>query len=81
MKFRKNKETIEFENYKGRKCPFINEILSACHCTDMKSVRIEEAIYYCGANYRKCDIYKGLKKTDNIISPVSGNVQRENSGL
>lgn len=81
MKFRKNKETIEFENYKGRKCPFINEILSACHCSDMRSTNIENAIYYCGANFIECPVYWKLKKDGKAPLAKSVSANRKAIGL
>lgn len=56
-----DKASTEFESHKDKECPFIHSLVSGCHCTEMKSTRIEDAIYYCGANYRKCEIYKMIK--------------------
>lgn len=65
------------KNITGHQCPFINRILTDCHCSDMRSVKIEEAIYYCGANYDKCNIYKSLKKKNNIPSLIIDSLQKE----
>lgn len=53
------------------RCPLVHCFLPACYCTEMKSTRVEEAIYYCGANYSKCAIYKKLKKANKLQFPFS----------
>ena len=45
----------------SRQCPFFNNLFPGCRGTDMRSIKIEEVIYYCGTNYGKCNIYKSLK--------------------
>lgn len=58
----KNEKLHTVKKNIGPHCPFIHSFSPGCYCTDMKSVRVEEAIYYCGGNYRKCNIYKSLTK-------------------
>ncbi len=41
-----------------RACPFIQEPYDDCLCASMLSRNIEAAIYYCGGNFKKCEIYK-----------------------
>ena len=65
------------KNISGSQCPFIHDFLKDCHCTNMKSVKVEEAIYYCGANYNKCSIYKSLKEKNNSRSLILDALQKE----
>lgn len=58
-------------------CPFINTLSPGCYCTEMKSTRVEEAIYYCGENYQKCRIYKKLKAKNNNSLLVLDLLQKE----
>jgi len=71
------KELVSFEQHRGRFCPFIHKLLTDCHCSDMRSMKVEEAIYYCGANYGKCGIYKMLKTGGKDIQFLSDSVCRE----
>lgn len=57
-------------------CPFIHTFSPSCYCTEMKSTRIEDAIYYCGGDYQKCNIYNNLK-TKNDSSLVLDLLQKE----
>lgn len=43
---------------KKKPCPFIQEPYDDCLCANMLSQNIEAAIYYCGGNFKKCEIYK-----------------------
>lgn len=52
----------------GRLCPYIGRLLSRCYCADMASIKVEEAIYYCGANYGQCKTYQDIKAKDECIS-------------
>lgn len=45
-------------NFIKRPCPFIQEPYDDCLCANMLSQNIEAAIFYCGGNFRKCEIYK-----------------------
>ena len=45
---------------KGR-CPFIGNSFPQCYCMDMNSLRIDDAIYYCGKNFTLCPIYNEKK--------------------
>lgn len=77
MKTETYKELISLEQHKGRFCPFIHKLLKDCHSSDMRSVKIEEAIYYCGANYDKCNIYKSLKEKNNSGPLILDSLQKE----
>jgi len=46
------------EEKNGKFCPLIKECLEECYCTNMSSKTIEAAIYFCGSNYTKCNIYE-----------------------
>ena len=41
-----------------KSCPFINQSFNECYCNSMSSLQAEEALYYCGKNYRECPIYE-----------------------
>jgi hypothetical protein len=43
-----------------RLCPFVNEPRKECHCYDLRSQNIMEAIVYCGGTYGNCEIYRRL---------------------
>ncbi len=38
-------------------CPFIENSLADCYCSDMKSQNIKLALNFCGGDYKKCPIY------------------------
>jgi hypothetical protein len=59
-------------NKKLKFCPFINDNYEDCYCNDLKSQNIETVIYYCGQNYRLCNIYK-------LICQKKGEEGRENN--
>ncbi len=41
-------------------CPLIGLFYKECHCTNLTSLNIRSAIYYCAKNYEECDIYRGM---------------------
>ena len=43
-------------------CPFVQNPHKDCHCVDMNSRKVNDAIYYCQKNFKKCKIYKRLLK-------------------
>jgi len=43
-------------------CPFIRKSLRCCYCHKLSSQDTEAAIYYCAANYEKCQFYLEHKK-------------------
>ncbi|WDN89363.1 hypothetical protein BuS5_02331 [Desulfosarcina sp. BuS5] len=45
-----------------RICPFIQNPHKDCHCVDMNSRKVNDVIYYCQKNFKKCKIYKRLLK-------------------
>ena len=47
---------------KQKKCPLLHLPLDDCYCSNINSLNAEAAIYYCGAHYEKCEIYKAHKK-------------------
>jgi len=52
------------QSKKGRYCPFIGDPLRECFLIDMNSQNIEQAIYYCGGNFEKCEIYRNRIRND-----------------
>ncbi len=63
-------QTNEAEKNNNRKnqkkrdsiCPFVQNSHKGCHCVDMNSRKVNDAIYYCQENFKKCEIYKRLLK-------------------
>ncbi|MBI5640504.1 MAG: hypothetical protein HZA17_08775 [Nitrospirae bacterium] len=44
-------------------CPFIMKPFDGCYCTSTSSLYTEATIFYCGGNYKQCEIYgKKLKE-------------------
>jgi len=39
-------------------CPIIEEPFPECHCSEMTSVKISDAIYYCQEHYLECPIFR-----------------------
>ncbi len=38
-------------------CPNINKPFDKCYCISTSSLHAEATIYYCGGNYKDCEIY------------------------
>ncbi len=56
-------------------CPFIGKPFESCYCASTSSLYTEATIYYCGGNFKKCEIYEkhiGSKETITENVPVSG---------
>lgn len=49
----KGKEDVEM-----KECPLIRKSYKECYCMDMNSMKIYDAIYYCGNHYKLCPIYR-----------------------
>lgn len=49
----------EIPNQPGKKilCPNINKPFEKCYCISTSSLYAEATIYYCGGNYKDCEIY------------------------
>ena len=45
------------QNRQDRLCPLISLELGGCYCHDLSSGKIEQAVHYCGGNYRECPQY------------------------
>lgn len=58
-------EMMEKEEH-GKLCPFIENPHEDCYILSMDSLKVEAAVYYCGRNYKKCDIYQRLVKEGKI---------------
>lgn len=62
---KKIKESDHNKTGKGdgemKECPLIRKAYKECYCMDMNSMKIYDAIYYCGNHYKLCPIYR--KKT------------------
>ena len=43
---------------KMKECPLIKKSYKECYCMDMNSMKIYDAIYYCGNHYKLCPIYR-----------------------
>jgi hypothetical protein len=41
----------------GALCPYIQKPFEQCYCTSTSSLYAEATIYYCGGNYKDCEIY------------------------
>ncbi len=41
-------------------CPFISNPCDECYCFRLTSSNINSLLYYCGKNFKQCDIYKRL---------------------
>ncbi len=49
-------------------CPNIDKPFDDCYCISTSSLYTEATIYYCGGNYRDCEIYaKNAEKRSNEI--------------
>ncbi|TAL22277.1 MAG: hypothetical protein EPN94_11400 [Nitrospirae bacterium] len=46
----------------SRLCPFVQNPDDDCYIVTLDSLKVEAAIYYCGENFKECDIYKKLAK-------------------
>ena len=46
-------------------CPFLKDPSDACYCTKLNSQFVEKAIYFCGNNFDKCEIFANTKNMDN----------------
>jgi hypothetical protein len=56
-----------------RRCPLVQNPLKDCFCFEMDSLKTEHAIYYCGGNFAKCEVYKGwLRSSPGMIAGVPG---------
>ena len=44
-------------------CPFLDDACGECYVADLTSGAIDRAIYYCGGEYGRCEIYGRLVKT------------------
>lgn len=42
----------------GKLCPFIENPHEDCYILTLDSLKVEAAVYYCGKNFKECDIYK-----------------------
>jgi hypothetical protein len=42
----------------GRHCPFVADPFDECFIAGINSQNIDEAIHYCGNNYKECKIYR-----------------------
>ncbi|MHB8880183.1 MAG: hypothetical protein ACYC69_01595 [Thermodesulfovibrionales bacterium] len=38
-------------------CPFVSRPFEKCYCTSTSSMVVEATIYFCGGNYKQCEIY------------------------
>jgi hypothetical protein len=43
-------------------CPLIGELGHECFSSNLRSLNVEAAIYYCGKNFTQCEIYKRRPK-------------------
>ncbi len=77
MRERKNKAIrgVKRPLESSGKCPFIKDSFRECYCTDMNSLKADEAIYYCGGHYEECAIY--LEKTSAFMA--SGKTYKHNT--
>ena len=59
MRERKCAMDREMSNQVGRRvlCPNIEKPFDNCYCTSTSSLYAEATIYYCGGNYKDCEIY------------------------
>lgn len=49
------------ENVLKRQCPFVqNPPSEDCYCVKLDSLSVEDALYYCGKNFEKCEIYGAI---------------------
>lgn len=55
----------------GSICPFVAAPSVECHCLNITSSKIKSVIYYCGANFKKCEIYHNnntvLKENSSLL--------------
>lgn len=42
----------------GKHCPFVDAPWNECFVVGIDSVSAERAIYYCGRNFKECEIYR-----------------------
>lgn len=51
----KNHESLK------RICPFVEDPHEDCYCFGiMNSLKVSQAVYYCGNNFEECEIYKRI---------------------
>jgi len=46
-------------------CPFLGEPFDYCYCVKMNSQYVERAVYYCGNNFKSCEIYRYVSENGN----------------
>jgi hypothetical protein len=49
---------LNHDKPEGGRCPLIQNPLEECHCSSLDSLNTEAAIYYCGGNHHKCEIFQ-----------------------
>lgn len=69
MREKKNKviRGVKGPSERSGKCPFIEDSFRECYCNDMRSLKTDEAIYYCGKHFEECPIY-GEKAANHITA-------------
>ena len=45
-----------------RLCPHVHKPFDHCYCTSTSSLFAEATIYYCGGNYKECEIFMNHRK-------------------
>lgn len=39
-------------------CPYVKSPREDCYCFSMSSLKTHATVYYCGGNYRACEIFR-----------------------
>jgi len=67
----------EAESKGGRRiCPYVKSPREDCYCFTMSSLKTQAAVYYCGGNYRACEMFRQF--TREVWTPDEGS-SRENA--
>ena len=54
------------------RCPFLEAPCGDCYVVKLDSMTVERAIFYCGAEYEKCEMYRRLEKARRAESGRAG---------
>ncbi len=53
----KLKKRISNQSTKSKRCPFIHKPFKECYCLNLRSINIQDAIFYCIGSFEECEIY------------------------
>ena len=63
-------QVIQGKNAVGNRvkprCPLVKNPLDECYVHNMHSLVIDEAVYYCGGHFEKCEIYQKFMSPEEV---------------